>query len=116
MHSGRGVILKFHPSIKTLIATASIEQGGSATVKLTNLETGAELYSIPHSDLVFSIAFDHAGEQLSTMSRDGFVRSFELRSGQSISKGFSHVGTKGGRIVYLDDSSNLLVSVGFEKY
>ncbi|KAJ2999611.1 Coronin-7 [Globomyces sp. JEL0801] len=110
-HTNRISIIAFHPSIKDLLMSSSIEQT-EPTVKLWNLETNSCLYTIPQTDMVHSCAFKLDGTLFATSTRDKKISTFNLRTGKAVTSGPSHSGSKTSRLTWIDDS-NCVCSVGF---
>ncbi|KAI8900517.1 hypothetical protein BC833DRAFT_581603 [Globomyces pollinis-pini] len=110
-HTNRISIIAFHPSIKDLLLSSSIEQT-EPTVKLWNLETNSCLYTIPQTDMVHSCAFKLDGTLFATSTRDKKISTFNLRTGKAVTSGPSHSGSKTSRLTWIDDS-NCVCSIGF---
>lgn len=100
----------FHPCARNVLASSSLDY----TVKLWNVETGKDLITLQHKDLVTSFTFNYNGSLLATTSRDKKLRIWDIRSGKIISEGAGHTGAKPSRVVWLGNTDRILTT-GFSR-
>ncbi|KAJ1541508.1 Coronin-7, partial [Cladochytrium tenue] len=118
-HPGRSTLLYVHPAVSGLLVTAGLEIA-ETVVKVWDAPAAAAssaahpepLLSLPHPDVVFSVAASPDAAVLATIARDRLVRVFDLRSGELKTSGPSHDGSKTARMVWLGDTGHFL-TVGF---
>jgi coronin-7 len=112
LNPGRSCLV-VHPTIQTLLLTTSPD-GLEPCLKVWEFEAGSCLWSFIHPDLIFGCACSSDGQYVATICRDKFVRVFDARKGNLISKIPSHEGSKGARMAWLGDS-RYFISTGFGK-
>lgn len=100
----------YHPCARNVLASSSLDY----TVKIWNVETGKDLITLQHKDLVTSFAFNYNGSLLATTSRDKKLRIWDIRSGKIISEGAGHTGAKPSRVVWLGNTDRILTT-GFSR-
>lgn len=100
----------FHPVASNILASSSHDY----TVKFWNIETGENLYTLPHKDLVTSFSFNHDGSLLATVSRDKTLRIWDIRAEKILQEAPGHTGAKASRVAWLG-SMDRLVTTGFSK-
>ncbi|KAF5101257.1 hypothetical protein D0Z00_000927 [Geotrichum galactomycetum] len=100
----------FHPVASDILASASNDY----TIKIWNIETGENLYTLPHKDLITSFSFNHDGSLLATVSRDKTIRIWDIRAEKVIQEGPGHTGAKASKVVWLGDKDRI-VTTGFSK-
>ncbi|XP_046480560.1 coronin-7 isoform X3 [Neodiprion pinetum] len=117
-HADKIYLIKFHPLASNVLASASYDM----TVKiwdLTPLQSGesavAKITLTGHTDQIFSLAWSPCGQYLASACKDGKLRVYKPRDGDSpIREGKGPVGTRGARVVWALDG-RFLVVMGFDK-
>jgi len=108
-HKRKVGVVKFHPIVENLIATA----GQDYDVKIWDIEKGAALFTTPgHTNIIQSLDWNYNGSLLCSNAKDKKVRIIDPRSQTVVSEGNSHVGVKGGRALWLGKHDKV-VTVGF---
>jgi coronin-1B/1C/6 len=108
-HKRKVGVVKFHPVVENLIATA----GQDYDVKVWDIEKGASLFTTGGaSNIIQSLDWNYNGSLLCSNSKDKKVRILDPRQQQVASEGNSHVGVKGGRALWLGKHDKV-VTVGF---
>ena len=100
----------FHPVAKDILATSSLDY----TVKIWNVETGENIFTLKHPDMVTSMSFSYNGSHLATVSRDKKLRVWNIREEKIVSEGSAHQGAKNQRVVWLGNSDRL-ATTGFSR-
>ncbi|XP_078040178.1 coronin isoform X2 [Augochlora pura] len=117
-HTDKIYLIKFHPLALDVLASASYDM----TVKIWDLsslslsETAvAKITLIGHTDQIFSLAWSPCGQYLASACKDGKLRIYKPRCGDSpIKSGKGPVGTRGARVVWAL-KGQFLVVMGFDK-
>lgn len=108
-HKRKVGVVKFHPVVENLIATA----GQDYDVKVWDVEKGTPLFTTPgHTNLIQSLDWNYNGSLLCSNAKDKKVRIIDPRQQSIAAEGNSHVGVKGGRALWLGKHDKL-VTVGF---
>ncbi|AJV59038.1 CLL_collapsed_G0039150.mRNA.1.CDS.1 [Saccharomyces cerevisiae] len=100
----------YHPVAENVLASSS----GDYTVKLWNVETGKDMITLKHPDMVTSMSFSYDGNYLATVARDKKLRVWNIREEKIVSEGPAHTGAKNQRVVWLGNSDRL-ATTGFSK-
>ncbi|SCV04830.1 LANO_0G12772g1_1 [Lachancea nothofagi CBS 11611] len=100
----------FHPTAENVLASSSLDH----TVKFWNVDSGKELFSLKHPDMVTSMSFSYNGDHLATVCRDKKMRVWEIKGEKIVSEGPAHSGAKNQRVVWLGNSTRI-VTTGFSK-
>lgn len=100
----------YHPTAQNILVSSSLDY----SVKVWNLETGKDVITLQHKDLVTSFSFNYDGLLLATTSRDKILRIWDIRSGKVISEGPGHTGAKPSRICWLGNTDRILTT-GFSR-
>ncbi|SCU97688.1 LAFA_0G12706g1_1 [Lachancea sp. 'fantastica'] len=100
----------FHPTVKNVLASSSLDH----TVKIWDIDTGKELFTLRHPEMVTSMSFSYDGNHLVTVSRDKKLRTWDIRAEKVVSETPAHSGAKNQRVVWLGDSSRV-ATTGFSK-
>ncbi|CAH2355950.1 coronin-like protein [[Candida] railenensis] len=100
----------YHPTAQNILVSSSLDY----SVKVWNLETGKDVITLQHKDLVTSFSFNYDGSLLATTSRDKILRIWDIRSGKVISEGPGHTGAKPSRICWLGNTDRILTT-GFSR-
>ncbi|CAI4047163.1 hypothetical protein SKDZ_12G4530 [Saccharomyces kudriavzevii ZP591] len=100
----------YHPVAKNVLASSS----GDNTVKLWNVETGKDMITLKHPNMVTSMSFSYDGNHLATVARDKKLRVWNIRDERIVSEGPAHTGAKNQRVVWLGNSDRL-ATTGFSK-
>ena len=100
----------YHPVAENVLASSS----GDYTVKLWNVETGNDMITLKHPDMVTSMSFSYDGNYLATVARDKKLRVWDIREEKIVSEGPAHTGAKNQRVVWLGNSDRL-ATTGFSK-
>lgn len=112
-HNEKIYFMKFHPSARNVLLTASYDM----TMRLWDLATLEMKHCLKgHSEQIFSFAWSSCGKFGATVSRDQKIRIYEPRKSEMpIREGVGGpVGTRGGRIMFaLEDE--FIVVTGFDK-
>lgn len=109
-HSRKVGHVLFHPVAENILASSSLDY----TVKLWNVETGENVITLKHPDMVTSMSFSYDGNHLATVARDKKLRVWDIRKNQIVSEGQAHAGAKNQRVVWLGNSDRL-ATTGFSK-
>jgi len=111
-HSDKASLVRFNPVAKDIIATAAFDW----LLKIWNLCTDQEVAALTgHTDQIYSMAWSQCGRFLSTVCRDGKVRIYDPRSGNSpVREGGDIVAKKGARIIWALENKFIIVS-GFSR-
>lgn len=110
-HDAKVNVVRFHPTARNLLATASYDW----TIRYWDATTGEELKKIEgHSDQIFSFAFSTDGKLLGTLSKDKKLRIFDARTGELLRETIAFEGTRGGRVLFLG-KTNFVLATGFDK-
>jgi coronin-1B/1C/6 len=108
-HKRKVGVVKFHPIVENLIATA----GQDYDVKVWDIEKGAALFTTGGaSNIIQSLDWNYNGSLLCSNSKDKKVRVLDPRQQSTAAEGNSHVGVKGGRALWLGKHEKV-VTVGF---
>jgi coronin-1B/1C/6 len=108
-HKRKVGVVKFHPIVENLIATA----GQDYDIKVWDVESGAcKFTTAGHTNIIQSLDWNYDGSLLCSNSKDKKVRIVDPRQQSIASEGNSHVGVKGGRALWLGKHDKV-VSVGF---
>lgn len=100
----------FHPTAENILASSSLDH----TVKIWDIESGKEVFSLKHPDMVTSMSFSFNGDHLVTVARDKRLRVWDVRAEKIVSEGPAHSGAKNQRVVWLGNSDRI-VTTGFSK-
>lgn len=109
-HSRKVGHVLFHPTARDVLASSS----GDYTVKIWNIETGKDVITLKHPDMVTSMSFSWDGDRLATVARDKKLRIWDIRSEKVISEGPAHSGAKNQRVAWLGNT-NRIVTTGFSR-
>ncbi|KAF8795020.1 Coronin-7 like protein [Argiope bruennichi] len=111
-HSEKTSIVKFHPCASDIIATSSSD----LTIRVWDLTAQEEKFCLQgHSDQILNFAWSPDGQYIASVSKDQKVRIFDPRnSSEPIKEGPGPQGTRGARIVWVLNSTYLVVT-GFSK-
>lgn len=108
-HKRKVGVVKYHPVVENVIATASTDYD----VKIWDIEKGTTLFTTAgHTNLIQSLDWNYDGSLLCSNAKDKKIRIIDPRQQAIISEGNSHVGVKGGRALWLGKHDKI-VSVGF---
>jgi len=108
-HKRKVGVVKFHPVVENLIATA----GQDYDIKIWDVETGqCHNTTGGPSNIIQSLDWNYNGSLLVSNSKDKKIRVVDPRQQTTVSEGNSHVGVKGGRALWLGKHDKI-VSVGF---
>lgn len=111
-HSEKVTTVKFNPSVKDIICTASSD----LSVRIWNLATSQEKYCLQqHTDQILCIGWSLSGRYVATVCKDQKVRIYDPRvSSLPIQEGTGPPGTRGARVVWVLNDTHIVVS-GFSK-
>lgn len=109
-HSRKVGHVLFHPVSQNVLASSSLDY----TVRIWNVETGENLITLKHPDMVTSMSFSYDGNHLATVARDKKLRVWDIRNNKIVSEGLAHAGAKNQRVVWLGNSDRL-ATTGFSK-
>lgn len=109
-HSRKVGHILWHPVASDILASASNDY----SIKVWNVETGEDLYTLQHKDLITSFAFNHDGSLIATVCRDKTLRVWDIRAEKVIAEGPGHTGAKASKVIWLGDK-NRLITTGFSK-
>jgi len=108
-HKRKVGVVKYHPVVENLIATA----GQDYEIKVWDIEKGTALNTtIGHSNIIQSLDWNYNGSLLCSNAKDKKVRVVDPRQQAIAAEGNSHIGVKGGRALWLGKHDKI-VSVGF---
>lgn len=110
-HSRKVGHLQFNPVAKDVLASSSFDY----TVKVWDLGEKECKITLKHKDLITSFTFNYNGTKIATVSRDKKVRVWDVRTGELLSEGPSHLGAKASRVVWLGNT-NRLATTGFDRF
>jgi coronin-7 len=107
-------LLEFHPTSKNILLTTS-DDLGKPTIRIWNLDTKKDEITLTgiHKDVIFSCAWSPDGTQIATTTKEKKIRVLDARTGDVISEGPSHNSLRSSRLLWLNQNTELLVSVGF---
>lgn len=100
----------WHPVASDILASSSNDY----SVKVWNVETGDNLYTLQHKDIITSFSFNHDGSLIATVCRDKVLRVWDIRAEKIIQEGPGHTGAKASKVIWLGDK-NRLITTGFSK-
>ncbi|SJM86776.1 probable Coronin-like protein [Zygosaccharomyces bailii] len=100
----------FHPIAKDVLASSSLDR----TVKIWNVETGEDLITLAHPEMVTSMSFSYDGNYLATVARDKKLRVWDVRAQKLLGECQAHEGAKSQRVIWLGNSDRLATS-GFSR-
>ena len=63
-----------------------------------------------HTDTIYSISFSFDGAYFATTSKDKMIRVINARTGEVVSQGAVHDGSKASRVVFLGTFGKLLTT------
>lgn len=109
-HSRKVGHVLFHPIAQNVLASSSLDY----TVKLWDVESGKNLITLKHPDMVTSMSFSYDGNHLATVARDKKLRVWDVRAEKVVSEGHAHNGAKNQRVVWLGNSDRI-ATTGFSK-
>ena len=109
-HSRKVGHVLFHPVAENILASSSLDY----TVRLWNIETGENIITLKHPDMVTSMSFSYNGEHIATISRDKKLRVWNIKKQEIVSEGQAHTGAKNQRVAWLGNSDRL-ATTGFSK-
>lgn len=109
-HSRKVGHVLFHPVAQNVLASSSLDY----TVRLWNVETGENLITLKHPDMVTSMSFSYDGNHMATVARDKKLRVWDIRNNKVVSEGQAHAGAKNQRVVWLGNTGRL-ATTGFSK-
>lgn len=109
-HTRKVGLIEYHPCAENVLASSSLDY----TVKIWNTETGEDVITLQHKDLVTSFAFNYNGSLLATTSRDKKIRIWDIRTGEIVSEGSGHTGAKPSRVTWLGNTDKI-VTTGFSR-
>ncbi|KAG8189255.1 hypothetical protein JTE90_013783 [Oedothorax gibbosus] len=111
-HSEKATIIKFHPTAKDIIATASSD----LTIRIWDVSMQEEKFCLRgFNDQVLNFAWSPCGKYIATVSKDQKIRIYDPRSSPNpLKEGPGPQGTRGARIVWVLNSTCLAVT-GFSK-
>ncbi|CCH61509.1 hypothetical protein TBLA_0E04570 [Henningerozyma blattae CBS 6284] len=107
-HSKRVGHVLYHPLAKDVLASSSFDN----SIKIWRVDTGEDLITLLHPDLVTSMCFSFDGSYLVTVARDRMIRIWDIRAQKIISHSLGHESVKKQRVAWLGES-NRLVTTGF---
>ena len=107
-------LLEFHPTSKGILLTTS-DDLGKPTIRIWNLDTRKDEITLTgqHKDVIFSCAWSPDGQSIATISKDKKLRILNARTGDIIAEGPSHNSLRPSRLLWLNQETGLLISVGF---
>ncbi|XP_075760693.1 coronin-6 isoform X5 [Pelodiscus sinensis] len=111
-HSKRVGILTWHPTARNVLLSA----GGDNLLILWNVGTGEMLLTLAdlHSDLIYSVCWNHNGSLLVTACKDKHVRVVDPRQRQVVAeKAKPHDGARPIRAIFMADGK--ICTTGFSK-
>lgn len=101
----------YHPVAKDILLSSAFD----FTCRIWNAGTGEELRCIEgHVDTIYTMSWNGDGSLFATTSKDKLVRVIDPRSGEIISQGHAHDGSKASHITFLGDSGRVLTT-GFSR-
>lgn len=100
----------YHPVAQNILASSSLDY----TVRIWNIETGENVFTLTHPDMVTSMSFSYDGSHIVTVARDKKLRVWNIVKGEIVSEGLAHQGAKNQRVVWLGNS-NRLATTGFSR-
>ncbi|OQR76932.1 coronin-7-like, partial [Tropilaelaps mercedesae] len=111
-HKDKVTLLKFHPSAKDILASASQDQ----TILIWDLDQQAFVYELEgHTDQIFSMAWHPDGSLLATVCKDQKLRVYDPRkSSDPLMSGMGPSGTRGARVCWALGGTHL-ITTGFTK-
>ncbi|KAG1055944.1 hypothetical protein G6F43_002125 [Rhizopus delemar] len=107
-------LLEFHPTSKDVLLTVS-QDIDNPTIRIWDLkEKIAKLkFDGVHKGTIFSSTWSLDGRQLVTTSKEKVIRILDARTGKVLSEGPSHNSLRPSCARWLDNSGELIASVGF---
>ncbi|KAJ3117101.1 hypothetical protein HDU96_007890 [Phlyctochytrium bullatum] len=110
-HEDRGGLVQFSESVKNLLLTTS--NGRGQEIKIWDAKKQEPLLTIAQSSTVLAAAFDPLARHVAILSRDKYLRVYNLKSGECSAQIESHEGTKGAQVVWSSDTH--ILSIGFAR-
>lgn len=107
-------LLEFHPTSKNVLLTTS-DDLGHPTIRIWNLDTKKDEITLTgmHKDVIFSCAWSRDGTQIATTTKEKVIRILDARTGNVVAEGPAHNSLRPSRLLWLNEETGLLVSVGF---
>jgi len=110
-HEKKVNFVHFHPTANGILASAASDN----SLRVWDIESQSQsLIFNEFTDYVQSFDWNHDGSCLATTSRDLQLRIFDPRDSKSVIKTEGFSGSKGSRVLWIDNHSKLAV-VGFGK-
>lgn len=109
-HSRKVGHVLFHPTANNVLASSSLDY----TVKLWDIESGKEIFTLEHPNMVTSMSFSYDGNHLATVCRDKKLRVWDIRAKKVVSEGLAHSSAKNQRVVWLGNSDRI-ATTGFSR-
>jgi len=108
-HKRKVGVVKYHPLVENLIATA----GQDYDIKCWDIERGTALFTInAGTNIIQSLDWNYNGSLICCNSKDKHARIIDPRQSAVAAEGASHIGVKGGRALWCGKHDKL-VTVGF---
>jgi len=111
-HQRKVSLLEWHPSAENILVSASYDR----TVIVWNVAKGVTVTVIDcHPDTIYSMSFNRNGSMLATTCKDKQLRCIDPRTGEVVTQGQAHHGSKASKVTFLGDSGKLFTT-GFSKF
>ena len=105
-HAKRIDVVQWHPCAADTVAASFAD-----TVNVWNVNVvAAPAFTLSNGGAVWSMCWSGNGQYLATTSKDKKARVWDVRSGDKISEGDCHGGTKATRIVWLGDDERFMTT------
>lgn len=105
-HAKKISLVHFHPTASNILGTSSYDN----TVRVWDVEKQTQLYSLDFPEIPQSFEWNVDGSMIGVACKDKTVRIYDPRQNGSVQVTTGLPGTKGSRLVWLDNHSKILIA------